>query len=101
VKWQYLLMDPFPTHGIAPDTALNLRGFSYYPVFLRAVREKLFYERENPASRSDRLRRMRYIRTLGIKASRVLEMSPDMPLSRKGFFLWHIRDALGFEKENR
>ncbi|MBN1128726.1 MAG: hypothetical protein JXA71_07050 [Chitinispirillaceae bacterium] len=101
VKWQYRLMDHSPPYKISPDTSYNLRGFSYYPVFLQAVREKLLFERENLASRNDGLRRMRYIRILGIKASRSLELSPDMPLGRKTFFLWHIRDALGFEKEIR
>jgi hypothetical protein len=100
VKWQYLLVDPFPVSGLMPDTSFNLRGFSYYPQFLRALEEKRSNERVKEESRGDRMRRMRYFRMLAMAAIKTIEAS-KMPANRKNYYLWHIRDALGLEKELR
>jgi hypothetical protein len=99
VKWQYLLMNPFPAGGIAPDTTFNLRGFSYYPAFLRALKEKFLYEGESSASKRDRARRLHFLKAQGAKALHELASSPDMPLGLKGQFLWHIRDGLRMERK--
>jgi hypothetical protein len=101
VRWQYRLMDPFPSPGIMPDTTFGLRGFSYYPEFLRALREKTVYEQGREESRGDRMRRLRYFRMLALKSMKTLETSPSMPGNRKSYYLWHIRDALGLERENQ
>jgi hypothetical protein len=101
VKWQYLLMDPFPSRGLMPDTTFNLRGFSYYPEFLRALRERVRFEPGIKESRSDRIRRIRYFRMLGLKAMKTLEASPAMPAGRKSYYLWHIRDALDLERQDQ
>lgn len=77
--------------GIAPDTAFDLREFSFYPVFLDALREKL--DRSAPpvqirgASKHDRLQ------LPGEKALKMLKNS-EMSPSRKNFYEWHLRDAL-------
>jgi hypothetical protein len=97
VKWQYLLVDPIPLEGTAPDTTFNLRGFSYYPVFLQAIGERLAYQRDGGAGRADQARRLRYIKARGTAAARMLDATPDMPSTRKSQFLWHIRDALSVE----
>jgi hypothetical protein len=101
VKWQYLLMDPFPSKGLMPDTAFNLRGFSYYPEFLRAAREQARYEHGMKESRGDRMRRIRYFRMLALKAMKTLEICPSMPVGRKSYYLWHIRDALNLERQGQ
>ncbi|MBN2188639.1 MAG: hypothetical protein JW699_04235 [Chitinispirillaceae bacterium] len=97
VKWQYLLIDPFPSEELAPDKEFNLRRFSYYPVFLQAVREKIVGGSDT--TETDRTRRLRFIRAMGAKAERMLDASDEMPQNRKGLYLWHIRDALRVEKE--
>jgi hypothetical protein len=95
VKWQYLLVDPFPSEGLEPDKEFKLRGFSYYPVFLQAVREKIMSTTgDSTETKTDRARRQRFIRAMGTKAERMLDASNDMPSNRKGLYLWHIRDAL-------
>jgi hypothetical protein len=101
VKWQYLLMDPFPSKGLMPDTAFNLRGFSYYPEFLRAAREQARYEHVIKESRGDRMRRIRYFRMLALEAMKTLEACPAMPAGRKSYYLWHIRDALNLERQGQ
>jgi hypothetical protein len=99
VKWQYLLVDPFPSEELAPDKELMLRGFSYYPVFLQAVREKLTGGNDTAEAKTDRVRRLRFIRAMGARAERMLDASDDMPSNRKGLYLWHLRDALRAGKE--
>jgi hypothetical protein len=101
VKWQYLLMDPFPSSGFIPDATFNLRGFSYYPEFLQAARERSHYDSGVKESRGDRMRRIRYFRMLALKAMKTLETSPAMPAGRKSFYLWHIHDALDLERQGQ
>jgi hypothetical protein len=97
VKWQYLLIDPFPVEEQAPDKNFDLRGFTYYPVFLQALREKIVRESSaaDPAeTKPDRDRRLRYIKTMGAKAARILDATEHLSSSQKNYYLWHIRDAL-------
>jgi hypothetical protein len=101
VAWQYLLMDPFPSSGFMPDTTFILRGFSYYPEFLQAVRERSRAESGMKESRGDRMRRIRYYRGLALKAVKTLETSAAMPAGRKRYYLWHIRDALGLDRQSQ
>jgi hypothetical protein len=97
VAWQRLLIEPFPTPGSLPDSTFNLAGFSYYPVFLRALREKLLFEEEPVANRGDRSRRALFVKQEGERARRMLESSAAIPAGQKARFLWHIRDALRVE----
>jgi hypothetical protein len=99
VKWQYLLVDPFPSEVLAPDKEFRLRRFSYYPVFLQAVREKIVGDNDSAETKTDRLRRQRFIRAMGARAERMLDASDAMPSNRKGLYLWHIRDALRMKEE--
>jgi hypothetical protein len=94
VKWQYLLVDPFPSDELAPDKEFMLRRYSYYPVFLQAVREKIVGGSDSAEAKTDHARRLRFIRAMGARAERMLDASNDMPQNRKGLYLWHIRDAL-------
>lgn len=100
VKWQYLLIDPFPASGVSPDTSLAMGDFSYYPIFLQALREKYLLGNGNQDSKADRVRRQRYIKSLGASASKMLAAS-SMPASRRNFFQWHIRDALNFKESSK
>jgi hypothetical protein len=99
VKWQYLLIDPFPAPGISPDTSSALGEFAYYPVFLQALRERYLQENSDMDSKADQLRRRRYINFLGDSALRMLQRATSLPPSRKNFYRWHIHDALRI-KEN-
>jgi hypothetical protein len=97
VKWQYLLIDPFYSEELAPDKSLMLHRFSYYPVFLQAVREKIVGAMDSAGTKTDQTRRLRFIRAMGMRAERMLDASDEMPSNRKGLYLWHIRDALNME----
>ncbi len=99
VKRQYLLIDPFPASGVSPDTSLAMGDFSYYPIFLQALREKYLLG-NGTNSKADRVRRQRYIKSLGASASKMLAAS-SMPASRRNFFQWHIRDALNFKESSK
>jgi hypothetical protein len=94
VKWQYLLVDRLPASGIAPDTTRKLGGFSYYPAFLQAMKEKFLFENEASVSKRDRARRQQSVRAAGTRAIRQLDASDDMPKELKNYYLWHIKDAV-------
>ena len=74
-----------------PDSTLDLREFTYYPLFLEALREK-----ENLIGtgklQTERVGKVRLTKR-GAGVLRILEAS-DMSSSRKNFFSWHVRDAL-------
>ena len=99
VKWQYLLIDPFPSEELAPDKTFKLRGFAYYPVFLQAARERILHGNGSTETKTDRARRLRFIAAMGAKAERMLDASDYMPANQKGLYLWHIRDALRMDQE--
>ncbi|MGA3051457.1 MAG: hypothetical protein ABSE00_06030 [Chitinispirillaceae bacterium] len=94
VKWQYLVIDPFPASGISPDTSSALGDFAFYPVFLQALRERYLQESGDIESKADQLRRRRYIKSLGDSALRMLQRATSLPPSRRNFYRWHIHDAL-------
>jgi hypothetical protein len=94
VKWQILLADPFSGPGMAPDTTFDLRGFSYYPVFLKAFKEKYLYEKETSPHQRDRDQRLRFIAAEGARARRAIETSETMPAGLKNYYVWHVRDGL-------
>ena len=100
VKWQYLLVDPFPSEELTPDKSFKLRGFSYYPVFLQAMREKIARGNDSTEAKTDRLRRLRFIRAMGAKAAQMLAASDQMPSNQKGLYFWHVRDALRVDVDN-
>jgi hypothetical protein len=94
VRWQYLLIDPFVMSKLRPDTTFDLREFSYYPVFLSGLREKYMLQQQSPNSSSGvRQRQIKFIRRTETRSRKILEGS-TMSSSWKGFYLWHIRDAL-------
>jgi hypothetical protein len=101
VKWQYLLIDPFPSEELAPDKTFKLRGFSYYPVFLQALREKILHGGDSTETKIDRAHRLRFIAAMGARAERMLDASDQMPSNQKGLYLWHVRDALKIDNEQK
>jgi hypothetical protein len=98
VKWQYLLIDPFPSEELAPDKTFKLRGFAYYPLFLQALREKIMHGSDSTETKTDRAHRLRFIAAMGARAERMLDASDEMPANQKGLYLWHVRDALKIDK---
>jgi hypothetical protein len=93
IKWQYLLMDPFAAAPLRPDTTFQLREFSYYPVFLSALREKFMIPQFSSAPPALLERRIRFIRRTEARAQKLL-LASGMSPGWKGFYAWHIRDAL-------
>ncbi len=92
VKYQYRLVNPFPAADLRPDPGVDLREFSYYPSFLRALETKLLlaqYDQEQ----SSYLASVQFIESEAKKALDMLSQS-DMGPGRRGFYRWHIRDAL-------
>jgi hypothetical protein len=97
VKWQYRLIDPFAPADLHPDTTFELREFAYYPSFLTALREKYAVSQSEIASPEIRKRRAALVKKV---ESRVLKMLVSSPMSQswRGFYAWHVRDALRMEK---
>jgi hypothetical protein len=93
VKWQYKLIDPFTVTTFHPDTTLDLREFAYYPLFLSALREKYAVPQSEIASPDIRKRRAALIRKIESRVMKLLVSSP-MSQSWRGFYAWHVRDAL-------
>ncbi|MDG5814232.1 hypothetical protein QA601_04025 [Chitinispirillales bacterium ANBcel5] len=92
VKYQYRLINPYPPQDLEPNLKFDLREFEFYPVFLQAVREKILLSNQSEAD-SDYSSRREFIRKKGEKAQELLENSIMGP-GRRGFYAWHIRDAL-------
>jgi hypothetical protein len=93
VKWQYKLIDPFATAALNPDTTFNLGEFAYYPGFLSALREKYAVPQSEIVSPEIRKRRATLIKKIQSRVLKTLASSP-MSQSWRGFYAWHIRDAL-------
>ncbi len=93
VKWQYKLIDPFSRADLGPDTTFELREFAYYPVFLSALREKYAVPQSEIISPDIRKRRAQLIKKIESRVLKTLASSP-MSQSWRGFYAWHVRDAL-------
>ncbi|MFP4014012.1 MAG: hypothetical protein ACLFVQ_08020 [Chitinispirillaceae bacterium] len=92
VKLQYRMINPLPPEDIEPDNSVDLKEFEFYPVFLQALREKLLLNQES-SKNSDHQKRIHFIKKKGQQAKKLLESS-DIGKGRKGFYIWHIEDAL-------
>lgn len=91
LKYQYWSMDPNCSDGFKPDSSFNLREYSFYPVFLEALRYQLGFVRgEN--IQADRNHKQ-FIVKKGNAAIKLLESSM-MSSHTKNVFLWHIRDVM-------
>jgi hypothetical protein len=99
LKWQYLMIDPFPSAGLAPDTTMDMGDFAYYPIFLKALREKISYENDTIENKSEHSRHLHFVKKLQQEATDRLENATTMPASVKNYYLWHIRDALRIKEE--
>lgn len=92
VKLQYRIINPLPPEDLEPDNSVELKEFEFYPVFLQALREKLLLDEESSKS-NDHQKRIQFIKKMGHQARKLLESS-DIGKGRKGFYTWHIKDAL-------
>ncbi len=92
VKYQYSLCNPAPTPEFAPDPDTDLDEYSYYPIFLAALRLRRQL-RDSAGPDSSRPVRLQRIRVLEDSALTTLENS-GMNASQRNFFAWHIHDAL-------
>jgi hypothetical protein len=93
VKWQYFLVDPFASAKFRPDTTFDLKEFSYYPVFLSGLREKLMIQQSYNRDSAVRQRQIKDIKHIEIRAKKMLQGS-QMSTVWKGYYLWHLRDGL-------
>jgi hypothetical protein len=93
VRWQYRVIDPFAAPDLYPDTTFDLREFSYYPAFLSAIREKYAVPQSEIAAPNIRKRRAALIKKIEFHVLKRLAASP-MSQSWRGFYAWHVRDAL-------
>jgi hypothetical protein len=85
VMYQYAFLDS--TSTFRPDTTIDLREMSFYPVFLNAISEK-----EQKGRKVERFMHLRWTKS-GALSARMLNES-SMSSNRKNFFSWCIRDAL-------
>jgi hypothetical protein len=96
IRWQYLLIDPFANAKVHPDTTFDLQEFGYYPAFLTVLREKYIVPEWEKASPSTKKKRLSLIKKRESKILKTLASS-SMSASWRGFFAWHVRDALRVE----
>ncbi len=89
LNYQYNFLDP--VNRLSIDTTVNLREFSFYPVFLDALRE-----RDSVTVKRERYRKMN-LTAKGIHAAKLLDESAMTP-NRRNFFMWYLRDALRVKK---
>ncbi len=94
VKYQYRMINPLPPEDLEPNQEVDLKEFSFYPVFLQSLREKLLL-RNTPTKSGDYQRRVQFIKKKKDQAAKLLETS-DMGPGRRGFYNWHLKDALQF-----
>jgi hypothetical protein len=86
VQLQYCYIDTQST--LLPDTGVILNEFSFYPIFLDALKEK----KSSEIKKKEHHRRQSLSKN-GARAAKMLEESV-MSSNRKNFFSWYIRDAL-------
>lgn len=94
VKMQYMILNPYPYPGLEPDISVNLKEYSFYPLFLQALQQKFVLNgiiANQP--NEEKKRKDEYIRKIGDHALKLLDKS-GMSAGHKGFYVWHIRDAL-------
>jgi hypothetical protein len=91
LKWQYSSIDIDYGDGLKPDSKFNLREYSFYPVFLEALRYQLYI------SSGENIQAERNHKQLMVKkgnaAIKILESS-EMSSHTKNVYLWHIRDVM-------
>lgn len=92
LSYQYNFLDPL--NRLSIDTTVVLREFSFYPVFLDALKE-----RDSVLIKRERYRKM-YLTATGIHAAKLLDESAMTP-NRKNFFMWYLRDALRVKKNKK
>ncbi len=91
VKWQFSLCNSDAPSWALPSPILKDRDFSFYPVFLEALKLK-----HNKGKQEKNDSDAEKLRDLGTAAVHLLSASDMNPL-RKDFYLWHLRDALHIE----
>ncbi|HMA66128.1 MAG: hypothetical protein ACM31E_06500 [Fibrobacterota bacterium] len=89
LNYQYNFLDS--GNRVTIDTTVKLREFSFYPVFLDALKE-----RDSLPVKRERYKKMNLTAT-GIHAAKLLDESGMTP-NRKNFFMWYLRDALRVKK---
>jgi len=92
LNYQYNFLDSI--NRLTIDTTISLREFSFYPVFLDALKE-----RDSLLIKRERFKKMNLTPT-GIHAAKLLEES-EMTPNRKNFFMWYLRDALRITKKKK
>lgn len=95
LKWQYAHIDTNASENFSPDTAFDLKEYSFYPVFLEALKMRNYLLSTNVHINERNSRKQPFMKK-GSLAVKLLESS-DMSSNRKNFFAWHIRDALRIE----
>lgn len=96
VRWQYWAINPFASKELSPDRKFKFREFSFYPVFIQAVKQKHLLSAGLPSIDKAQKLQVRLIKELEKEASALLDKS-KIKITWKGFYQWHIRDALRME----
>jgi hypothetical protein len=92
VKYQYTLLNAKPVGDYAPDSTLDLGGYSFYPEFIEALRLRREIRVADEADTS-RTRRVAEMRAMRKKILARIEKSELTPGNRR-LYAWHVRDAL-------
>jgi len=96
VKWQFSLCNSDAPSWALPGPIPKYLDFSYYPVFLEALKIKRTMGKRKKTNSESETGDAAKLRELGASATKMLSASDMNPL-RKDYYLWHIRDALHIE----
>jgi hypothetical protein len=92
LNYQYNFLDS--VNRLPVDSTTKLREFSFYPVFLDALKE-----RDSLSVKRERYKKV-HLTATGIHAAKLLDESGMTP-NRKNFFMWYLRDALRVKKNKK
>ena len=90
IKYQYTLINPHPSASYAPDTSMDLHGYSFYPVFVEALRVRKEIMNDSGVAPKAVLRNLKALKD----STLALLHSSGMNPSNIHLFEWHIKDAL-------
>jgi hypothetical protein len=97
LQYQYTLLNPKANGEYAPDTSLDLGGYSFYPGFIDALRlrrEIVLAERASIADNdTSQVRRTKELKKREKKLLTQIKKS-ELSKPNQRLYTWHVRDAL-------
>lgn len=92
-RYQYTLLDPNPEKRLMPDSTFELRDYSFYPVFVEALRFRRQTEDTLGAGEKPSAEAMAQMKSWKDSCLALVDEAPMNP-TRKRYYRWHVTDAL-------